>query len=337
MRTVARSLKLLATALVVVEVIVFICWRHGIRFDLIGSPQIVQNFTAILDDSVSPLPLLLAAHAPKSSDPLLKVYVYDDIPLSLTVNALEPCVLGSRLRNAPKMRDNFMVDVIIIKSFQSYRGRTYNPNEADLFVVPYPHKTHCICNLNINETIPKDNHCPHVPQTVIDLLLSSLTYFNETTIDRHLFIASSEYGWNNTILDSAPLLLTLGPKPETKDGNIVIPYHNNRPEYQPSILLTQMWNFTDRKFAFSYFYGEGTRRTSGPLFQQEVNQNYGSAIGGYPFVISKLNQWTPKRQDRVYETYRQSIFCPCLPGDNARELNVSSMCALKSVVLIMSP
>jgi len=329
MMTVNRKLKRLVTALVVVEVVVFSCWWYGVRYDILGALGTIQNWTPRLYDSFSFLPPLPATNAPSiSSEPLLKVYVYDDIPPSLTINVLEPCVLSSSLRNVPKKRDNFMADVTIIRLFQTYPGRTYNPNEADLFVVPYPHKTHCICNLHINGKLPKDNHCPQVPQQDIDLLLSSLTYFNETTSQRHLFVASGDYGWNNIILESAPLLLTLGPKPETRDGNIVIPYLNNRPEYQPSILRTQDWNFTDRKFVFSYFYGDAKPRKSRPLFRQEVGQNYGSEIGGYPFVMSNLKQWTPKRQDYVYETYRQSIFCPCLPGDNARELKMS--CLVKS-------
>ena len=96
-------------------------------------------------------------------------------------------------------------------------------------------------------------------------LLSSLPYLNTTTLKRHLFLASGDYGWNNAKLEQVPLLLTLGPKPEHKLGNIVIPYHNSRPEFQPSILQSQQYNFPKRTTCISLFlwHGDTTKDASG--------------------------------------------------------------------------
>lgn len=301
----AVKLKRLLSALVVVEVVLFNCWFYGNRFNLFDSRE--QGDSQPDFDGGAPL---------LQQEPLLKAYVYDSIPSHLTVEVLEPCVLSSTLPNVPKKRDNFMADVTLIRLFETYPGRTKDPSQADVFVVPYPHKTHCICNLNMTGKVKNDNHCPQVPQSDIDTLLSSLEYLNSTTLKRHLFIASGDYGWNNAKFERVPLLLTLGPKPEYKLGSIVIPYHNSRPEFQPSVLQTQ--NLTKRTIALAYFYGTATPRKTRPEFQQVVNTEYtDSSFGGMPFVVQRIKQWTDKRKEYVYQTYRQSIFCPCLPGDNA--------------------
>lgn len=315
MASVHRKLKWLVTVLVVVEAVVFTCWFYGIRSNLLLDSM--QNWPS--DDALAPPPPLHSANTPSlPPDPLLKVYIYDNIPVEFSVDVLERCVLNSTLRNVPKKKDNFMADVDIIRLFQTYPGRTFDPHKADLFVVPYPHKTHCLCNLHLNITVKANDPCP-VLQEDIDLLFSTLSYYNRTTKKRHLFIASSDFGWCNPKVEGQPLLLTLGPKPEHMNGNIVIPYLNNRPEYQPSVLRRQDWNFRGRKFIFSYFYGTAIPRVLRPVFQQQVEEIYGTEIHGYPFVVERIKQWTPERQDYVYETYRRSIFCPCLPGDNARE------------------
>ena len=330
--TVYRKLRLLATALIVVEFFAFEYWFYG------KDCSIVECFGTLFppaseeQQDSSPLPPSLKTKrfsqhplvtnnqaSILSSDPLLKVYVYDNLPASLTVDALEQCVFNRTYSNIEKKKDNFMADVFIIRLFESYPGRTYDANEADLFVVPYPHKTHCICNL---PTIPAPQgviHCPQVTNQDIDLLLSSLTYFNETTTARHLFIASGDFGWSNLRLESMPLSLTLGPRPEYKIGVIVIPYLNERPEYQPSVLRNQQWNFEKKNLSFSYFWGDAIPRKMRPIFSKLVKKTYGTHLGGLPFVVERLYKWTAERQDFVFQSYRQSIFCPCLPGDNARK------------------
>lgn len=319
MATTHRKLKRLVSVLVVVEAVFFMCSFRGIGYDIVNSFGTLQNWTTNTDSFELGAPPFVTKNTPSiSTDPLLRIYVYDNIPSYLTVDVLEPCVLNSKVRNVAKKRDNFMADVHLIRLFETYPGRTYNPNEADVLVVPYPHKTHCICNLNTTYN-GTGNHCPQVPQHDINLLLSRLSYYNQTTKSRHLFIASGDYGWNNHQLESLPLVLTLGPKPERKKGSLVIPYLNSRPEYQPSVLLKSDWNFDHRKYAFAYIYGDAKPRKSRPEFRQAVDETYGTELGGLPFVMEKIKQWTRKRQDDIFSTYRQSILCPCLPGDNARK------------------
>lgn len=68
---------------------------------------------------------------------LLKVYVYEHQripgPENLTTNELEEYA-----------KVVFPFDSVIFKLFRSFPGRTYNPTEADIFVAPYAHWTHCI-------------------------------------------------------------------------------------------------------------------------------------------------------------------------------------------------
>lgn len=249
----------------------------------------------------------------------LRVFVYEGLPPALTT-LVEQCELGKRVKGAGQKKDNFMADIPIINLFRTYPFRTWNPSEADVFVVPYPHKSHCMCNLRLPG--PRTGlHCPQVPHEDIDLLISSLSYFNLTTMKRHLFVISGDYGWSNKRLEMMPLVLTLGPRPEEREGTIVIPYLNDIDEFQPSIVRqrSEEWWTKPRKYSFAYFYGGAETRPIRGLFREEVERNYGDSIGGLPYVMKTIKKWTPAEKDEVYETYRQSLFCPCLPGDNARE------------------
>lgn len=383
MTTFQAKLRRLATLLVVVEILIFSCWFYGV-----GRSKVLDSFGSQLlssdnDADLPPRPIAketVEAVAIRIHDQtattlpnrpslmeqsLLKVYVYDTIPHNFTADVLEACLLNkTSVKRMPQRINNFMADVDIIRLFQNYPGRTYNPNEADIFVVPYPHKTHCICNvkprrkqtsnhtsITLNSTITrllssnessnetnvtivqnstttkrKDgslNHCPSVPQSDIDSIMASLSYYNSTTKHRHLFITSGDYGWNNLIIESQPLLLTLGPKREQSPGTIVIPYLNRLPRFQPSVLKTKDYKFDQRKYSFAYFYGKARPRKLRPVFEKAVNETFGDKLAGKPYVMEKIgSNWTSEFQDKVFDTYHKSILCPCLPGDNAREYSI---------------
>ncbi|KAK1741967.1 hypothetical protein QTG54_007540 [Skeletonema marinoi] len=40
--------------------------------------------------------------------------------------------------------ENFKADLGLLDLFRTFPGRTKNPDEADIFVVPYPHASHCL-------------------------------------------------------------------------------------------------------------------------------------------------------------------------------------------------
>jgi Exostosin family len=74
----------------------------------------------------------------KNSRQRLKVYVYDDTHLP---SYLSSDLIEETIQNAYNM--NHVTEIVLIRLFESFDGRTYDPNEADIFVVPYPHIAHC--------------------------------------------------------------------------------------------------------------------------------------------------------------------------------------------------
>ena len=80
-------------------------------------------------------------------------------------------------------------DVVLSKIFSEYEGilRTRNPDEADLFIVPYASTAHCACkNKSARNFKVKSKH-------VKNKVLDNLDYFNSRTRDRHLFFKVAPY------------------------------------------------------------------------------------------------------------------------------------------------
>jgi hypothetical protein len=250
--------------------------------------------------------------------PLLRVYVYESLPSEFTTD-VEDFIKKQEYATMAK-KDNFGADIPIINLFRQYSGRTHDPAQADVFVVPYPHRSHCLSKL----TSPNQKvniNCPQVPKETIDRLFASLSYLNTTTTAKHLFVLSGDTWTSNQRLENMPLTLTLGPAPEVNRGNIIIPYLNSRPDYQPSVIYerNEDWWTRPRKYAFAYFFG-GSRvvmqaRPVRGLFDQAVKQTYGTSVGGLPFMMKRMKVWSQVYQDEAFDTYRESVFCPCLAGD----------------------
>jgi hypothetical protein len=114
------------------------------------------------------------------SQPPPTVYIYDNIPAEFSdVATMSSCVdrtfLGqnstevwvenkqnclwrpqickdSNRPSKPKeekffsYRQNYNMDIAYLDKFYRYPYQTKDPSKADIFVVPYPHKSHCICH-----------------------------------------------------------------------------------------------------------------------------------------------------------------------------------------------
>jgi hypothetical protein len=251
--------------------------------------------------------------------PLLRVYVYENLPSEFTTD-VEDFVTKQKYATMAKA-DNFGADVPIINLFRNYNGRTYDPTQADVFVVPYPHRSHCLSKLADSVRYRGGaQHCAVVPKETIDQLLASLSYLNMTTMKKHLFVLSGDKQLNDKRLEEMPLTLTLGPVSEMNDGNIVIPYLNNRPEFQPSVIYQrdEDWWTRPRKYAFSYYFGTSSKDMKGRYLRRVFGrkiQTYGTSIGNLPIRVKGMRNWTPENKEEAFEAYHESVFCPCLPGD----------------------
>jgi hypothetical protein len=196
----------------------------------------------------------------------LKVFVYDSLPEEFDVLHVSRCIYdkyqpnqssrsncnwepkvckevqvdSTRYGMYSKYRNNYNSDVVIIQSFQNYPGRVKNPQEADIFVVPYPHKSHCLCHKMVDMTV----RC-HYPESAFQSqILANLQHYNDSTKSRHVFIQSVDWVNAAPYMKMLPLTLTIGDaRPcigKQFCGTLVIPYANTNPEYQPKS-LGQSW------------------------------------------------------------------------------------------------
>ncbi|KAG7351772.1 hypothetical protein IV203_007820 [Nitzschia inconspicua] len=83
------------------------------------------------------IPVSLCNNRSSPVQNLLKLYVYDTHPSCLTVD-LELFV------EEVGYSYNWITDLVLIRLFQTFPGRTYDPQQADIFVVPYLHMAHCM-------------------------------------------------------------------------------------------------------------------------------------------------------------------------------------------------
>ena len=77
---------------------------------------------------------------------LLKVYVYE-LPSDIGED-IEQCTIDGYLY-APdgdaRTKEDYRAEIPLINLFRSFPGRTFDPDKADIYVVPYAHAGHCLC------------------------------------------------------------------------------------------------------------------------------------------------------------------------------------------------
>ena len=299
---------------------------------------------------------------------LLKVYVYEGIDPNFTTTVEE--IYTERVVENPTFDYNIRGELVLFKLFRSYPGRTYNPEEADIFVVPYPHYYHCLHTMGYSFQCGRQKYKP-----LLDQLWSSLPFYDAIGINgkviggprRHLFITGVDNGLVHKRLSLVPLHVSIGPifkklsrlqhqdhfdpqrRPLIQDdqdlleikGDIVVPYVNDHPMYQPSMLHSYSqdsnWTRSNRRYSMVYFYGINNRkmmdngggRRFREYFEKEITLTYGvfgdrkltnrtfkkRTLGGKPFLIRPISNDNDNVITNFFKIYKNSIFCLCLPGD----------------------
>ncbi|GAX17776.1 hypothetical protein FisN_24Hh157 [Fistulifera solaris] len=211
-------------------------------------------------------------------------------------------------------------DVVLSKIFTEYRGstRTFDAQEADVFIVPYPSTAHCAC-------VSEKAKCWAVKEVDIQQsVLANLPFLTDDNLERHVFLSSVQREFNHPFMMQMPLLLSLemahGICPMGENcGHILQPYVNTNADYQPDHLrLTP--GLQDRRYAVTAFMSGNIGERSFRLRYDFLNalnkmQANNATIGGLPVYVGHLNNRMMDNETAILEKYRESIFCPCLRGN----------------------
>lgn len=261
------------------------------------------------------------------------IYVYDTLPYSLTTR-VEEKIRGKIFETKPNsstpsgeaaclIQENMATEYALLQLFRTTPCRTMDPNHADYFVVPYLHYSHC------RLTPGYKFGCAQVPNQEINDLFAALQYYNATTKTRHIFINVYDNPMSRKQIQKTRLKLTSGPASgEQQRHSIVVPIFHEDPQFQPSQLLSSLPSLMDqKKYSFTVAVGGWNKRFRTAKQPRRFRQYFLSTLqttfpyntsgrcGGLPFQFISLNATT--KAVEIYKAYRESVFCPILPGDSA--------------------
>jgi hypothetical protein len=309
-----------------------------------SATTILSKFKSIVNKSILDIPIELYQNATSPVQDLLKVYVYDTLPNQLSTNLIHD-IIHSR-------HDHYLnTDVVLINLFQTFPGRTYNPDEADIFVVPYPHVAHC------HGSEGYALYCQHVNQEDTTAVLQYLKHYNPFTEHKHLFLLGDGETQAQDWFMGTPLMAQYGPlwhgnnRPHQKrkkfrklspPGHIIVPPFNSQPEFQPSFVKQRLQEQQNQQKPFSLTsvagtvnnrMGKRTGRIYCKYFHDELQQL--TNISDMPFINS--DHVTDSGANNVYEKYYpNSILCPVLPGDTTWQRRFFDVMACGCLPLIVS-
>ena len=259
-----------------------------------------------------------------TSSHLLRIYVYDNLPPSLS-SGIEQYMRTLHVFNASAGSET---ELLWIRLFRSYPGRTYNASEADLFVVPYPIIGDCEMHLG------SEPSCRNMSPTRIskDLMPALHHYIGRER--QHLFLAARDPFFVHRKLMRKPLIMTFGPRHRaaSQPGHIVAPIYNDSPLFQPSVLIqknTDLYWTRDRTYSFVELSGKtnpsmrgsNDKRKYRRLFAEAISQGFPPSserqLVGKPFVTNNKRKRGLLRAMKLplHDLYGDSVFCPVLPGD----------------------
>jgi hypothetical protein len=191
----------------------------------------ISMFKNMMKQSTLDIPIAMYQNTSSPVQDLIKVYVYDTLPSNLSTDLMDDVI-----QNA--YEKNHITDVILINLFETFPGRTYDPAQADIFVVPYPHITHCF---HSHKRTGYKLYCGNLPMAETTSIFQHLPYYDRATAHKHLLLlADGEYQAQRWLVKK-PLLTMYGPIWEdgvgTYDdhsqsplGHILVPPFNSRPE-----------------------------------------------------------------------------------------------------------
>ena len=224
-----------------------------------------------------------------------------------------------------RWRRFYNTDVTLLRLFQNYPARTTNPTKADLFVVPFPYTSYCICrqdNIGLFQTMSSFD-CP-----VLDAEIGQqihLPHFTDHNANRHVWLMGGDITfirdeeWKARVRRG--VALSVGPadcklQPPSIGVNplchsLVVPPITSRSHYQPSSIGTARWWVNDRITALAM-----------TIDHDNINEFSSQVFLGKPpdkiqdkFV--KILEIGPDQKIQTNavanEIYQESVFCTFLP------------------------
>ena len=254
-------------------------------------------------------------------------------------------------------RYNFNGDLVNIEWFREYPLQTKDPLEADLFVVPYPYKSYCLCRRNLARN---KIGCKGGLDAINTNVFSNLEHWGrDAGLDRkHLWFLSTDSNgvgpqfWKQLYLTTSLgdvrfcqwyIEKELGPQNKTEDdlnktlaalkrqttpdeaigpcGHFVHAHTTTAALMQPGNLYDQGWWTSERDLSVGAVYGSAGNLKMRVQFLNNWKRDFGGeALAGKPAMIEGLSRdRKPKTNNETNGIYQRSLFCPILPGDTANQ------------------
>ena len=213
-------------------------------------------------------------------------------------------------------KNNYNQDVAYLERFENtYPYKTTDPSQADLFLVPFPIKSFCLCRKDFKK---------HKPRCMADFdqiqrnVMDKLTHRRNHS-SKHVFLYGADQ-WMDKRLDrltEAGLSISLGPVKKSKSGWIAVPYISSSAMVQPRTIYDRPreWWTRDRRFALGAAFGTPKKLIDRRKFIQHPEQHVGISIAGKNNSIHDLGLGRTAFFN-FGQLYRNSTFCLVLAGDN---------------------
>ncbi len=223
-------------------------------------------------------------------------------------------------------RYNYNIDVAYLDKFHRYPHQTSDPSDADLFVVPYPHKSHCLCNKNFRHYSAR---CAVSFDEIQSNVLSNLEFMQEPakssipySPERHVFFHGAD--WLQELkhfraATSNSISISLGPvspcehSEEKPCGHVTVPYLSTDRDFQPHVFFERVWSSSSKR---PYFLAAALSSPRGLPLRGEFLKHWkkwiGKSINNKPHQIINMgiSRGGKKPMSREFiELYRNSTVC----------------------------
>ncbi|KAL5717030.1 putative glucuronoxylan glucuronosyltransferase f8h [Ranunculus cassubicifolius] len=241
----------------------------------------------------------------------MKIYIYD-LPSNYNSDWLSNQRCSNHL---------FAAEVAIHKALMKSDVRTLDPLEADFFFVP----VYLSCNFSTVNGFPSLSHARPLLASAVQLISSTMPFWNRSSGSDHLFVASHDFGAcfhsveELAIEDGIPdfmkksiILQTFGVKyrhPCQAVENIVIPPYVSPLKVQSTLEKAPA---TGKKDIFAYFRGKmevHPKNISGQFYSRGVRSTI-----WHKFSRNRKFRLKRERFDGYQSEIQRSTFCLCPLG-----------------------
>jgi len=216
----------------------------------------------------------------------------------------------------------FASEVLVLQKFLTapYGVLTDNPDEADLYVVPYLVRSDCIESGNAGKS-PCWGNCKCA--RAAKFLWAQLHHYNWKTRGRHLFLATGDAKDLPVEIQATPLHLSLGAS--YCPGHIVVPSPSVDPVLQADGVfeLRDASNMPPARHNFVYFFGSLQNHYRHVVMEQLLSlQALGKKVVLHSLDVDleayeRMDVWRSSSGPpaSILEEMYRSVFCPVLHSD----------------------